>query len=279
MIKKLLKKFIPAGGPVVDLDDNISANIKKFQQSISKPSIKNYSRSENWEKKIEVVVPCFNHAPYLKAAFRSIADQSYKGPLSVTFINDASTDNSLEVMNHIKKRNSDKRMPIKVINNASNPNQAASINKAAKESRNELIVILNADDLLTPDCLDLIIATYKNNPDIAMLGGSSLWFEKDKKLPKFSPEKFKEFKIEKIWPKDAAHFTKLNDINMSQSSCSFFKAAWELVGGYFEKDKRVCSYDDRDFQMRVCSVLPIGIYEDYPMEFYRVDSSQGRATV
>ena len=46
-----------------------------------------------------------------------------------------------------------------------------------RASGNGLLVILNDDDLLMPDCLEKIVATFEANADIYMLGGSSLWFD------------------------------------------------------------------------------------------------------
>jgi GT2 family glycosyltransferase len=263
----------------VNIDEHISDNIRKFRATIPDAKIKAYSRDSDWEKKVEIVIPCYNHAQFLKPAFNSILEQSSKRAVTVTFVNDKSSDDSLEIMQEIQRSNKASWVTVRIIDNKNNLNQAGSINRAVASSSNDLFVMLNADDLLTPDCLALIIATYKKNNELALLGGSSLWFEDGEKLPKHIPKSIKSLRLKKYGPRDATNFTELNSINMSQSSCSFFKGAWELVGGYFDRSKRVCSFDDRDFQMRVCSALPIGIYEDYPMEFYRTSSSQGRATI
>lgn len=278
MIRKFIHRIV-YGKPAVHTDERINENIRRFQALIPNDRIEKYKRPANWQSKIEIVVPCYNHAPYLQEAFEGILAQTRCKKISLTFVNDNSTDNSLEIMRQIKRNNPANWIKIRIINNKKNLNQAGSINKAVSTSSNALFVMLNADDILTPDCLELIVASYEKHTEIALLGGSSLWFEDSRKLPRFKPKPIKSLKLSKYGPDDAKNFTHLNSINMSQSSCSFFKTAWELVGGYFERDKRVCSFDDRDFQMRVCSVLPIGIYEDYPMEFYRTTSSTGRATI
>jgi glycosyltransferase involved in cell wall biosynthesis len=272
-------KFFSKNNANVDIDQRIAENIKQFTKTVPKQAVKAYSRPPEWVKKIEIVIPCYNHVQYLTAAFKSIAEQTRKEPITVTFVNDASSDNSLAVMENIKAGNRPNWIKVNVMDNPKNINQSASINKAISESSNQLFVILNSDDILTPDCLELIVSTYNKHSDIALLGGQSLWFEDETKLPKHTIKSIGQLRLKKYGPQDAINFTKLNDITLSQSSCSFFRSAWELVGGYFEKDSRVCSYDDRDFQMRVCSLLPIGVYNNYPMEFYRTVSSQGKATM
>ncbi len=262
-----------------DIDANINQNIRRFRAKISDEAIRSAKRPQNWQNNIELIIPCYNHAPYLEASFASIVAQTRKEPLSLTFVNDASTDDSLQKMEQIKRTNTADWISIQIANNATNLNQGGSLNKVIAASPNDLFVLLNADDLLTPDCLQLIVDSYWLHPEIFLLGGSSLWFEGDSSLPKHKIKPASELGCKIYGPKEALHFTELNDLNMSQSSCSFFKVSWELVGGYFPLKKRVASHDDRDFQMRVSSVLPVGVYSDYPMEFYRTTSSTGRGII
>ena len=58
----------------------------------------------------------------------------------------------------------------------------------------------------------------------------------------------------------------LNDLNKIPSSCSFFRFDSEAVGGYRPRNKSVHSNvsEDRDFQMRVNALFPVGVFTDYP---------------
>lgn len=272
-IKHKIKKVLYG-----DTDDRIAKNIAKFVETIDKKTISGTKRPSNYLGKIEILIPCYNHAPFLRETFASIEKQTLlPGGLVVTFINDASTDDSLKVMQDIQRKS--KKVSVNIIDNKENLNQAGSLNRAVKESKNLLFINLNADDLLVEDCIEKTIQTYDLHKEIYLLGASSLWFTSDEKLPVHKILPISQLKFKKYGPNDALGFNNLNSINMSQSSSSFFRASWELVGGYYERNKRVCSYDDRDFQMRVCSVLPIGVYPDYPFEYYRTDSSQSRATL
>lgn len=279
MIIDRMAKFFTKPVEDVDVDQRIPANIKAFKKTVPGKKIKKYKRPADWEKRIEIVTPCYNHAEYLWSSFNSVAWQTRKEPVRITYINDTSTDNSLEVLRDIKKSNPHKWIKVRIINNKKNINQGASLNKAIASSPAALIVVLDSDDMLAPDCLELIVATYKKNPDIAMLGAQSIWFQDEKKIPKHTIKPVSKLKLAKYGPKDTDSFTGLNSIQLSHSSLSYFKDAWELAGGYFEKPDRVCSFNDRDLQMRICSLLPIGIYPTYPMLFYRTVSSKGRGTV
>ncbi len=263
-----------------DTDAHIAANIKRFRNSLNPEVVAAAKRPANFNHHIEIVIPCYNHGPFLQEAMLSIKKQTvHPKKLTVTFVDDCSQDNSLEIMRTISKRLKESWMQVNVLHNVRNLNQAGSINRAIKESNAQLFVMLNADDMLTPDCLETILATYKKYPDIYLLGGSSLWFEKSSALPKHHKKNVEEMELSIYSPDNALDFTSLTSLNMSQSSCSFLRVAWETVGGYFERRDRVCSFDDRDFQMRVCSVFPVGVYVDYPMEFYRTTSSTGKGTI
>ncbi|MFA5804199.1 MAG: hypothetical protein WC879_06115 [Melioribacteraceae bacterium] len=75
---------------------------------------------------------------------------------------------------------------------------------------------------------------------------------------------------------DALKYRNLNDINMTMSGCAFLKSAWQAVNGLWDFERRVCSYDDRDFQMRVSTLFDVAVVDE-PTAFYRINSSLQRA--
>jgi GT2 family glycosyltransferase len=167
---------------------------------------------------------------------------------------------------------------IRYIRNKQNLRQWASINKAVKASQNELFIILNDDDMLMPDALEKTVKTYQKHQEIYMLGAHSLWFEQSKKLPKHNIRNIDDIELTIQTPEMTHKYKKLNDLNMTHSSSSFFKSAWSAVGGYTPKERRINSAanEDRDFQMRVNAVASVGVYYDYPLAYWRTDSSHGK---
>jgi hypothetical protein len=79
-------------------------------------------------------------------------------------------------------------------------------------------------------------------------------------------------------PEVAKHFRNMNDLNMTMSGCSFLRSAWKAAGGFTPFEDRVCSYDDRDFQMRVASLFRIAVMDE-PIAHYRACSFMGRARI
>jgi glycosyltransferase involved in cell wall biosynthesis len=219
------------------------------------------------ELKPEILIPCYNHGKYLKTALESIPTG-----IPVTIINDCSTDNSLDIIKELQGI-----FHFKLINNEINLNQTGSLNKAIENSVNNLFIILNADDTLNNMAINTIISTYERLSNIRMLGAGGITFTKNeslrfnKTLPDTLPyvPRYDIFNLDK-----ARKYRRLNDINMTMSGSSFLKSAWIAVGGFLPYKQRVCSYDDRDFQMRVSALFDVAVIEE-PLAFYRLDSSTG----
>lgn len=266
--QKVLRKLIP------DYSE-LAFKLKRYKKRNAGKA--KAERPEKYSDKIEIIVPCYNHAEYLWDAYQSIVNQSYdKSLITVTFIDDNSTDSTAKVISKIRRDAARSSfIKVKIITNSHNLRQYGSINKAIQESSNQLFIILNDDDALTPNSLKVIIETLSREADIYMLGGSSIWFED--RLPSFDQSAHKK-KLTVYAPENIGSVMDLNDINMTHSSSAFFKAAWQAVGGYTAKKFRLVpeANEDRDFQLRVAALFPVGVYKEYPLAFWRTDSSHGK---
>lgn len=275
MLNLLLRAHQKALRRFVSDYSELASNLKKFKRRNMRK--KRSERPQQFADYIEILVPCYNHADYLWDAYQSIVTQSYKkSVITVTFINDNSSDNTAKVIEKIcEDAVKHSLLKVKTITNSQNLRQYGSINKAVHESSNQLFIILNDDDALTPNSLKIIIETLTKHTDLSMLGGSSIWFEKQ--LPKFEPSANKK-QLTVYLPEDIGMVKKLNDINMTHSSSSFFKSAWQAVGGYTAKKDRLIpeANEDRDFQLRVAALFAVGVYKTYPLAYWRTDSSHGK---
>ncbi len=217
--------------------------------------------------KPEIVIPCYNHGQYLEAALKSVPPG-----VPVTIINDLSTDNSLEIIKELKNR-----FDFKLINNEVNLNMHGSLNKAVELSNNNLFIMLNADDVLNNLTIKTIMYFYEQLPTIRLLGGGALAFSDDSclRFNQILPDFLPYIPKHKIYNQtNAKHYQHMNDINMTMSGSSFLKSAWQAVGGFYPYKKRVCTYDDRDFHIRVSSLFDVAIIEE-PLAFYRVNTGIG----
>lgn len=216
----------------------------------------------------EVLIPCFNHGRYVETALRSVIPRETE----VTVIDDASTDGTRDVLRALQQN-----CRFRLIENDANLNQAGSLNKAIETSGNDLFVVLNADDVLLPHAITTILGTLAAYPDLFMVGGGHIPFADGatlRLLDVFPARLPYAPGLRCFGPEQARAYTHTNDLNMTMSSCAFLRSAWKAAGGFRPFGERVCSPDDRDFQMRVSALCNVGVIEE-PLALYRTSSSLG----
>ncbi len=111
--------------------------------------------------KVSVLMAVYNAEPYLHQAVDSVLQQSYENVELLT-VDDASTDNSLAILQQYAKDNPGK---VRVFAQRDNMGQAVARNLALKYSRGELICMLDADDWFSPDSIELAVKEF-TKPDI-----------------------------------------------------------------------------------------------------------------
>jgi glycosyltransferase involved in cell wall biosynthesis len=112
---------------------------------------------------VSVLMPVFNGANYIGQSIESIINQKYDN-WELIIVNDASTDNTLEVIKTYK----DQR--IKVFSNKEKLGLAGNRNKAISHAKGELIAVLDADDLSLPDRFDLQTRAFANDNNLVLCG-------------------------------------------------------------------------------------------------------------
>ena len=112
---------------------------------------------------ISVVIPLYNKAKFICGTLDSVLQQDYSN-LEILVVNDASTDESLKVI----KTYSDSR--IKIINNKTNQGLSESRNIGIKNSKGELIALLDADDTWAINYLSIINELFQKFPNQVIYG-------------------------------------------------------------------------------------------------------------
>ena len=114
-------------------------------------------------KKISVVVPVYNVEDYIENNIKSLLNQTYKN-FEIIYIDDGSTDNSLNILNMFKKIDS----RIKVIHQQ-NSGVSHSRNVGIEYSNGEYITFIDADDFVDNDYLEYLLNLIsKNHSDMAI---------------------------------------------------------------------------------------------------------------
>ena len=130
---------------------------------------------------VDVIIPTYNHADYIKKAINSTLNQ-IKVRTSIIVVDDGSTDHTYEVVQELKKR-------YKNINyiKQSNKGLSSARNKGILKAKSEYVAFLDSDDFWEKDKLVKQIEVFVNSGN-SKLGVVYCNFrnvnEKEKKLPK-----------------------------------------------------------------------------------------------
>lgn len=115
---------------------------------------------------VAVVVPCYNYARYLEGCVRSIVEQ-VGVTTSVTILDDASTDDSLDVAGRLAERLSQ----VDVIHHATNRGHIATYNEGLARVDSDYVVLLSADDLVAPGAFERATTLMGHQPRIGLVYG------------------------------------------------------------------------------------------------------------
>lgn len=136
-------------------------------------------------------MPAYNAGDFLRASIDSILNQTYKN-FELIIVNDASTDETSEILNQYKRQ--DKR--IRVITNKINLGISSSANIAISKAKGEFIARMDADDITLPQRIEKQVNFLNRNKNVVGLGGQCELINKDgvKIGEKLFPTDFKHTK-------------------------------------------------------------------------------------
>jgi glycosyltransferase involved in cell wall biosynthesis len=119
--------------------------------------------------KISLVITCFSEGKLLFEAIDSVQNQSVL-PLEIIIVNDASTDqNTLEICHQLEQYPN-----IKLIWRTENGGPSAARNDGFRSAIGEILVPLDADDILPEKALEHIQNAFSENPEADFIYGNYL---------------------------------------------------------------------------------------------------------
>tara|TARA_Y200000002_G_scaffold79229_1_gene62390 strand:+ start:204 stop:896 length:693 start_codon:yes stop_codon:yes gene_type:complete len=133
---------------------------------------------------ISIVIPIFNESENITSLVGEIELAMKKTSYSyeLILVNDASTDDTIDVLSKIYKKHN---FNIKILNNFKNIGQSFSIIKGIKSSKSQTIVTLDGDGQNNPNDIPKLIQEYNKDKDLVLVGGIRL-NRKDNFLKKIS---------------------------------------------------------------------------------------------
>jgi glycosyltransferase involved in cell wall biosynthesis len=106
--------------------------------------------------RVSIVTPCYNAAEFVAQTIESVTAQAY-GDIEHIVVDDASTDASWAVIEHVGNR-------IQAVRQPRNAGGAAARNHGAALATGEYLMFLDADDLLGPDAVEGLVTTLRARP-------------------------------------------------------------------------------------------------------------------
>ncbi|MDE6283760.1 MAG: glycosyltransferase [Muribaculaceae bacterium] len=114
--------------------------------------------------KISVIIPNYNHAPYLRERIDSVLNQTYDD-FEIILLDDCSTDNSREI---IESYRSEPRVSEIVYNEVNSGTTFAQWRKGLSLARGKYVWIAESDDSADPDFLKILVSLLDDNPDAVL---------------------------------------------------------------------------------------------------------------
>lgn len=187
---------------------------------------------------LSVVVPVYNTEKYLDKCIKSIINQSYKN-LEIFLIDDGSTDNSGEICD--KYAENDSRISvIHQSNGGQNRARKAGIDK----SKGKYVTFVDSDDWLEPDLYEELFRQM-NGEDYELVT-SDFYIDYDDSTLRITTNYnqgnyLREDIVEKILPQVIWNY---------RECCQSISAS--LCGRFFLLDKLKKSFEDINYNMRIC---------------------------
>ena len=212
---------------------------------------------------ISIVIPAYNAESTILETVESVQQQTFSD-IEIILINDGSTDRTLELLQKIE----DDRLKIFSYENGG---LSVARNRGIANATGEFISFIDADDLWTPDKLELQLGALKSNPQAGVAYSWTYYFSHD-------PQKDSYLGNSVNFSGDV--FTQLLLKNFMASSGSnplIRRKAIESVGGF---DPALNFCEDWDFYLRLavdCFFVVVPKYQIFYRQSVNSLSSQVEA--
>lgn len=193
----------------------------------------------------------YNNGKYIKEAIQSVFDQSYTN-WEVIIVDDASTDNSWDVIKDLSKKHNN----IYSYQNIKNLKVAATKGRATELSNGEICAILDPDDKLVPTALEKQVKCYLEDSNCSMV--SSKYYICD--------EVFNINGINTDVYKPEQNYSYLASLGGINAFWTFKKEKYDLTRGF--KTKYYLA-EDQDLYYQLEEVGAVKVINE-PLYYYRI---------
>ncbi|MBD2017639.1 glycosyltransferase [Microcoleus sp. FACHB-53] len=208
---------------------------------------------------ISVIVPAYNAERTILETITSVLNQTFSD-FELIVINDGSTDKTLELLNTVE----DLRLKIFSYENGG---ESVARNRGISLATGKFMAFLDADDLWTPDKLELQLAALQQHPEAGVVYSWAYYMdEKGESLQVDQPIFFEGNVYAELL---------VRDFIVSGSNCMVRREAIESVG---EFDPALPCAADWDYWLRLAARWPFVVVPK-PQILYRITSNSASSKV
>ncbi len=219
-------------------------------------------RQEKKQITSSVIIPVYNGEDTIEHCLSCLFHQERKD-FEILVVNDASTDNTKNILERILKRAGKDAPKIKVITMGKNSGASAARNIGARASNSEILMFLDADCISQKDWVRLMLSNLKKEDCVAVVS------------------QYNKSMVPALIAKYAFYELSFRDKNKdgfidSASSCNFCckKQAFMKIGG-FSGDRYMEPAEDLDFFFRLSQLGKIRFVNRARVGHYFRDSVGG----
>ena len=128
--------------------------------------------------KVSVLVAVYNAEAFLPRCLDSLIRQTLSD-IQIICIDDASTDHSLRILNDYAVRD----LRIEVIRLPENGGQAHARNVGLQQAKGDIICMMDADDWLSADALERMLATFDETTDCVLFDLRYVYPDREERFP------------------------------------------------------------------------------------------------
>lgn len=186
-------------------------------------------------KKVSIVIPCYNYARYLRECLESVMNQTYRN-IEIIVVDDGSTehDEVLKVWRDTVPVNTFKEgEPLYRFWYQKNKGLAGARNTGIKLAKGDYIMCLDADDKLVPGAIEEHVRLMEDDMTIAQCA-----------LMEFGERHVVMIPMQ-------TNLERVMQSNTIYCNAMFSKRMWQMVGGYDESKTMRLGYEDWEFWIRL----------------------------
>src|SRR4051794_17310149 len=121
---------------------------------------------------VTALIDTYNHEKYIEQAIVSVLEQGLSAEeLEIVVVDDGSTDGTASMVEKFAPR-------VRLLRKK-NGGQASAFNVGSRESRGEIVALLDGDDWWAPGKLKAVVEALERNPEVAAVSHGYFEFHED----------------------------------------------------------------------------------------------------